>query len=283
MKNAIAIVVAVLVGLGIGYQLYPMLNPPAPVSQIEMTDSAQHKVPAPDQASATDQSDSAENHRLATPTAAAAVTHTAAREPIGQPGSDDKPTSDSNQQQQNSGTATSPSSAAAVNHSPASTPAKSAYQADDYTREATNLWVTQHKKELDSLIDTNLPGDAGQQLKQAVSTNNLMLDDKRINQPEQQDELWSQNTQQQLTDIISQSQYAGGIQLVGVTCKQLMCEIIVIQNNNNSWFKLLKDIYPKLINDLGIVPGPNDKYKSVMRFQGDQSYIYFQLGFKPRQ
>ena len=137
-------------------------------------------------------------------------------------------------------------------------------------------WSSKHRNNLAQVIDESLPTNVANVMKLVVFKDNMMLDQALAQQEQDVDEAWAYITEQQVRDHIFQHELAHGIDLLSVTCKQLMCDILGVEREAHAWFEIYKSLYA-----LPNIRYPDNEYQptNVQRVENGIAYVYAQLMF----
>lgn len=120
--------------------------------------------------------------------------------------------------------------------------------------------------------------ETAEHMKLQISKDNEFLSQPPINQDPIEDENWAYNMEQQLKVLISQHELSDSFELLNLSCKQLMCDILGVEKDGNTWFKLYISILQAAPN--AEFPDDNNATKSVQYMEGDIAVVYSQIKFK---
>ncbi len=139
-------------------------------------------------------------------------------------------------------------------------------------------WASEHRSNLSQVIDESLPESVANVMKLAVFKDNAMLETPLAQQENGIDDAWAYLTEQKIRDHIFQHNLGSGIDLLSVTCKQLMCDILAIEREAHAWFEIYKSLY-----QLPQIRYPDSEYQptNVQRVENGIAYGYGQIMFNP--
>lgn len=156
---------------------------------------------------------------------------------------------------------------------------------ENYEQQATKAekgelvqWASEHKSELSELINAHVPSQIAENMFKQVSDGNEFLTAPEMKQPPELDSNWAYNMEQELTAYINNHTNADGFDLIKVSCKQLTCDVLGTEKENQAWIK----IYFSMFKNVPNINPPNSSgsTKSLSYINGDgTSSIYFQLEF----
>ncbi len=150
---------------------------------------------------------------------------------------------------------------------------------EEYERQTQNFvkWSDDHKNELDTVIDSYLSGDAADYFKTSILKSNDLYENQTIEQDETDDEIWSYLMEQDINALIMQHEHNNAIDLITVTCKQLICEIILIENQPGFWWEIYKSLRMQLPNVQR--PTEGNRPRNITNSQSDIKFLYSQIKF----
>ncbi|MCU4677293.1 hypothetical protein N7931_16845 [Catenovulum sp. 2E275] len=139
-------------------------------------------------------------------------------------------------------------------------------------------WAKNHIDDLEQIMDDNFPENIAENMKAGILENNDFLNDTELQQQAELDENWAYLMEQDIRSLIAQDQNSDGFQLLQVTCKQLVCDILGIETQPYSWNKIMSGLFRGLSNIR--FETDSSKIRNLSWFQDDISYTYAQLLFK---
>jgi hypothetical protein len=139
-------------------------------------------------------------------------------------------------------------------------------------------WSAVHKEQINELISAHMSGETAEHMKLQILKDNEFLSKPPINQDPIEDENWAYNMEQQLKLLISQHELSDSFELLNLSCKQLLCDILGVEKDGNTWFKLYINLLQTAPN--AEFPDGNNDPKSVQYMEGDIAVIYSQIRFK---
>ncbi|GGD79556.1 hypothetical protein [Lacimicrobium alkaliphilum] len=141
-------------------------------------------------------------------------------------------------------------------------------------------WAAVHKARVSDLITAYMSSGSAEHMKLQIMDGNEFLTQPPIEQDVVEDESWAYNMEELLDILISKHELSDKFQLLNLSCKQLMCDILGVEKEAGVWFKLYVSL---LQNAPGIeFPDGNNDPKSVAYMENDVAVIYSQLKFKGR-
>jgi hypothetical protein len=148
---------------------------------------------------------------------------------------------------------------------------------DKIIAQELNDWAESHKKILYDLIESKLPEKAASNLKKLILIQNQSIEPRTVYQDAVLDEAWAYQMEQTLNDLIMQYEPSYGTEIVNITCKQLICEVLGINHAEPTLLVLQTTIrnHPLLINILDSV-----QTRMSSTIENNRFYVYFQLTFK---
>lgn len=148
---------------------------------------------------------------------------------------------------------------------------------DEYAREELDNWVISHIDKLDRIIDENMPVTISSDMKSSLMKNNQMLNDPVIQQDSVDDDNWAFLMEQDIRAHIAQHELATGFELLNVSCKQLICDVVGIERESSVWMKIYRGFYsfPNIL-----LPKEGSKPVNIIRMDNDLVYVYAQIMFK---
>jgi len=139
-------------------------------------------------------------------------------------------------------------------------------------------WSVDHKDRIDELVTANMSSETSEHMKSKISQDNDFLSEPPIEQDSTEDDTWAYNMEQQLKLLIDQHELSDKFELLNLSCKQLMCDILGIEKEGSTWMKL----YFSLLKNAPMVnfPDGNNAPKSVMYMDNNVAVVYSQIKFK---
>ncbi|WP_371189260.1 hypothetical protein [Thalassotalea maritima] len=146
-----------------------------------------------------------------------------------------------------------------------------------YAQEELKQWSIEHKEKLDQIIDDNMPESIASMMKSAIGNNNHMLNEASLRQDDIDDANWSYLMEQDIRAYITQNELAAGFELLNISCKQLICDVIGIEREAPAWFQIYKGFYsfPNIL-----FPTDGNRPLNIQRMDNGIPYIYAQIMFK---
>lgn len=155
--------------------------------------------------------------------------------------------------------------------------------ADEYytleTRKETLIdWSVNHKNKLHQIFDENMPQSISSSMKSSLVNNNTMLNDPTVEQDTIEDDNWAFLMEQDIRAHITQHDLSAGFDILNISCKQLICDIVGIERQANSWLPIYRGFYsfPNIR-----FRSEGKKPKNIVRTDQGIQYIYAQIIFKP--
>ncbi len=145
-------------------------------------------------------------------------------------------------------------------------------------QEELEEWSVIHKEQINELISAHMSSETAEHMKMQILKDNEFLSQPPINQDPIEDENWAYNMEQQLKVLISQHELSDAFELLNLSCKQLMCDILGVEKEGNTWFKVYISLLQTAPN--AEFPNGNNAPKSVQYMEGDVSVVYSQIKFK---
>lgn len=139
-------------------------------------------------------------------------------------------------------------------------------------------WSAVHKEQINELVSAHLSNETAEHMKLQISKDNDFLSQPPIKQDPIEDDNWAYNMEQQLKVLIYQHELSESFELLNLSCKQLMCDILGVEKENRAWFKLYVNLLQNAPN-IEMPDGNNDP-KSVVYRENDVAVVYSQFRFK---
>jgi len=139
-------------------------------------------------------------------------------------------------------------------------------------------WSADHKNRISELIHQYMSNDNAEHMKYQILKDNDYFVQPSIKQDSVIDSYWSSNMEVQLKSLIESHEQNEKFELLHISCKQLMCDILGIEKEENTWFNL----YVSLLQKSPSVdfPDGNNNPKSVVHMENDVAVVYSQIRFK---
>jgi len=139
-------------------------------------------------------------------------------------------------------------------------------------------WTMEHKERIDELITANMSSSVSEGMKAQVIKDNDFLTKPELKQDSTEDENWSYNMEQEINRIIAEQALGDKFELLNISCKQLTCDILGVEKEGNTWFKL----YVNILKNAPMAEFPNGENapKSLVYMDNGKSLIYSQIRFK---
>ncbi|GLX80256.1 hypothetical protein tinsulaeT_35960 [Thalassotalea insulae] len=146
-----------------------------------------------------------------------------------------------------------------------------------YAKEELKQWSIEHKEKLNQIIDDNMPVSISSVMKSSIGNNNQMLNDPSLQQDHIEDDNWTYLMEQDMRAYITQHELAAGFELLNISCKQLICDVIGIEREANVWFQIYRGFYsfPNIL-----FPKDGNRPLNIVRMDNGIPYIYAQIMFK---
>jgi len=139
-------------------------------------------------------------------------------------------------------------------------------------------WSVVHKDQINELVSAHMSNKTAEHMKLQISKDNEFLSQPPINQDPIEDENWAYNMEQQLKVLISQHELSHSFELLNLSCKQLLCDILGVEKDGNTWFKLYINLLQTAPN--AEFPDGNNDPIFVTYLEGDVAVVYSQIRFK---
>ena len=138
-------------------------------------------------------------------------------------------------------------------------------------------WTTSHKSSIFKIINKSLPPSLIAKFKKIIPEHNDFLESPTLNQDPFTDKFWAYDMEFTLRDLIVQHELSYDFEILSITCKQLICEVIGIDKTALVWRK----IHQSLITNYQVVDllERADTRKIALAENG-QIHIYYQYKFK---
>lgn len=148
---------------------------------------------------------------------------------------------------------------------------------DEPNYQALNHWTKLHKEKLFETITANVPDELAGAMKNIISEDNDFLNNPELLQAPHKDENWAYITEQDVRNLIIQNPLSTNFNLLKLTCKQLICEVLGSESITGIWRK----IYWSLLQTLPTLkkPDSSNTRDSITFSDEGMSYIYFKLKF----
>ncbi|MCB5228067.1 MAG: hypothetical protein NWQ54_25780 [Paraglaciecola sp.] len=144
--------------------------------------------------------------------------------------------------------------------------------------QALEDWSTEHKNHLNDLIDAYMSNQrSAEGMKSQIAKDNDFLQKPKIKQDPVEDANWAYTMEQQVRMLIAQHELSASFNVINVSCKQLVCDILGAEKTANTWFNL----YISLLQSLPNADFADDNgAKSVVYLENNNTMVYFQIKFK---
>ncbi len=140
-----------------------------------------------------------------------------------------------------------------------------------------NEWAVAHRRDIEELISAHMSSATAEGMKVKFIENNDFLTKPSVMQTKADDDNWSYDMKQKLTYLIEEHELSHQFELLSLSCKQLICEILGI-DKARIWMPLYINL---LQNEPTLIPSNKDSaFKGVNYIDGDVSFLYTQLQFK---
>ncbi|MCH2056041.1 MAG: hypothetical protein MK214_05400 [Thalassotalea sp.] len=155
-------------------------------------------------------------------------------------------------------------------------------QASQLTEEelVLNEWATEHRSKLQELITANSSSELSSHMFAKIQEGNDFVTQPELKQDVIDDDVWAYNMTQELRQFIENHKHAANFELLNVSCKQLMCDILGKDIGGNTWFKIYIDALTQIPN----AEFPSSETESPMSLtylDGNDNIVYAQVKFKP--
>ncbi|MBE8166751.1 MAG: hypothetical protein HAW66_00055 [Shewanella sp.] len=137
-------------------------------------------------------------------------------------------------------------------------------------------WSYTHKESIHKVIEDNMPSSIISSIKSSIAKENKLFENIDVKQSSADDEQWAYIMEQKIRTYLSQHELSASFDLLNVSCKQLICDIVGIQRDSKNWVQIHRGLY-----SLPNVKYPTDGNRpiNVIRMLKDNIYIYSQIMF----
>ena len=139
-------------------------------------------------------------------------------------------------------------------------------------------WLIEHREHVKDIIDNNVAAEVSERYEESVFADNPFYSQNSVRQNSNTDDKWATEMEQELRYLIQQHEFAQDVEVIGLTCKQLMCEIMIKEISKGSWFPIYASLFQSLASK-GIKLNSTDTRSQFMMRNGDEYYAYGQLFF----
>lgn len=139
-------------------------------------------------------------------------------------------------------------------------------------------WISGHQTHIQNTLSNIMPDEISEEMKTNIFEKSLFLENMEKTEGDASDENWGYEKTQELWGIIAHHPLSAEYEVASITCKQLMCEVIGLVYNTDSWMEIHVAIFQNATN---IIPGwPNDGRPPNISFRSDgKVYMYTTYGF----
>lgn len=154
-------------------------------------------------------------------------------------------------------------------------------QASQLTNEelVLNEWAKEHSTKLKELIDANSSSELSSHMFAKIKEGTPFVNQPELKQDVIDDDVWAYNMTQELRMFIENHQDAANFELLNVSCKQLMCDILGKDIGGNSWIKIYIDALTQLPN-AEFPSSDTESPMSLTYLDGNDNIVYAQVKFK---
>jgi len=144
-------------------------------------------------------------------------------------------------------------------------------------RQELQQWSASHTDDLNELITGHMSGLAAKHLQSKILENNMLLSEPPIKQDSANDLNWSYDMEQHLRDVIGELASDGQLELLNLSCKQLVCDVLGLEQEPHAWLK----IYINILHSVPNVVRSNDSsgFSPISYLDGDVQVLYAQIRF----
>ena len=141
-------------------------------------------------------------------------------------------------------------------------------------------WASEHRSKVSELIEAHASPQLSGHMVEKMKEANSFVTQPELKQPLAEDEGWAFNMEQELRQFIASHETAESFELLNLSCKQLVCDILGRDSGGHSWQKLYIAILTKV--PTVELPNPNINPPKMLNYlDGDIAMIYAQIRFKP--
>jgi len=148
---------------------------------------------------------------------------------------------------------------------------------DQLLEDELKEWSSNHKTTVQDLITTHMSPEAAESMFGMIAKDNEFLTKPTFQQSSETDQVWAFEMEQQLQYLIEQHELSPQFELLNISCKQLMCDIVGIEKQARSWLT----IYFSLLSSIATIDTSNENGTKSIQYVQDENYItYWQIKFK---
>ncbi len=141
-------------------------------------------------------------------------------------------------------------------------------------------WASEHRSKVSDLIEAHASPQLSGYMVEKMKEANSFVSQPELKQPLAEDEGWAFNMEQELRQFIASHETTESFELLNLSCKQLVCDILGRDSGGHSWQKLYIAILTKV--PTVELPNPNINPPKMLNYlDGDIAMIYAQIRFKP--
>lgn len=146
-----------------------------------------------------------------------------------------------------------------------------------FAKEELINWSITHKNKLKQVIDENMPKSISTSMMSSLVNNNIMLNDPTVKQDSIEDDTWVFLMEQKIRAHITQHNQSAGFDILNVSCKQLICDVVGIEREAYTWFEIYRGFYsfPNIS-----FPKEGQRTTNITKRENGISYIYAQIIFQ---
>ena len=139
-------------------------------------------------------------------------------------------------------------------------------------------WVSNHKEDIKNILSDIMPDNISEQMKDNVFEKSLFLENLENAEDHKADDNWGYEKRQEMVGIITHHPLSADYEVASITCKQLMCEVIGLVYDVDSWTQIHIAVFQNAKN---IIPGwPQDGRPSNISYRSDgNTYMYTTYAF----
>lgn len=146
----------------------------------------------------------------------------------------------------------------------------------DENQQALMAWAAQHKNDVNDIIDAYFPASLRDLMKKNINDNNHFLNTPEIEQAPDDDDNWAFVMEQKIRYLINDHELSNNVELLSVTCKQLVCELMGIDRGGKSW----RRVFFSMFDVLPIRQRREYRPKYASLLAESDRYIYSQIFFE---
>lgn len=142
---------------------------------------------------------------------------------------------------------------------------------------ALTLWSVEHQAKVRGVLEGYLSSKNIDSWFEHIIPNNTLLDEPIVQQSQDVDDDWANETEQIIRDLIQQHEYGFDVEILSLVCKQLTCEFVIRQTAKGSWSEIYISLFKHFITSgIGI---NGNKGKNIRENIGDEFIFYAQMVF----